>query len=374
MDKQAWATEAGTAGYRGSFSTRAAENHFRQQQGLWMSSIGLGTYLGAHDDATDALYRQAVVRAVELGVNVIDSAINYRFQRSERSVGAALKELESKGIDRRQIVIATKGGFIPFDGAPPTDVRSYFDETFIKPGVADFTDIVGGCHCMTPRYLLNQIDGSLTNLGLDCIDIYYVHNPEMQLGEVSQDDFGPRLEKAFEALEGAVEEGKIRMYGTATWNAYRVDRGGKDYLSLAEVEKIARRAGGDDHHFKVIQLPFNLGMPEALIKKNQPLHGETLTTLEAAEQLGLTVMCSASVLQGQLTRNLPERIGSVFEGLPNDAQRSLQFVRSAPGVTSALVGMKQIAHVEDNLSLVQVPPAPWEQFAKIFTVQGKTTS
>ncbi len=371
MDRQAWATEAGTARYRDESTAKAAEHHFRQRQGLWMSSIGLGTYLGGHDDATDDLYRQAMVRAVELGVNVIDSSINYRFQRSERSVGAAMKELESKGFDRSQIIVATKGGFIPFDGAPPTDVRSYFDETFIKPGVADFTDIVAGCHCMTPRYLLNQIDCSLKNLGLDCIDIYYVHNPEMQLGEVSQDDFSPRLEKAFEALEGAVAEGKIRMYGTATWNAYRVDRGGKDYLSLAEVEQIARRAGGDNHHFKVIQLPFNLGMPEALIKKNQPVEGEILTTLEAAEQLGVSVMSSASVLQGQLTRNLPERISTVFEGLSNDAQRSLQFVRSAPGVTTALVGMKQVAHVEENLQLVQVSPAPWEQFSKIFTVQGK---
>jgi aryl-alcohol dehydrogenase-like predicted oxidoreductase len=82
-------------------------------------------------------------------------------------------------------------------------------------------------------------------------------------------------------------------------------------------------------------------------------------------------MCSASVLQGQLTRNLPDRISDVFDGLSNDAQRALQFVRSAPGVTVALVGMKQIAHVEENLQLAHVPPAPWEQFSKIFKVQGQ---
>lgn len=371
MNQQAWATEEGTASYRNRFAGRVGENHFRSQQGLWMSSIGIGTYLGSHDDDTDELYRQAVRRAVELGANVIDSAINYRFQRSERCIGAALKELETNGIERSEIVIASKGGFIPFDDAPPTDVRSYFDETFIKPGIADVTDLVSGCHCMTPRYLLNQIDCSLQNLGLDCIDIYHVHNPEMQLGEMSFDDFSPRLEKAFEALEGAVASGKIRMYGTATWNGYRADMGSKDYLSLAEVEGIAKRAGGDNHHFKVIQLPFNLGMPEALIKKNQMVDGETLTTLKAAEQLGLSVMCSASVLQGQLTRNLPGRISGVFNGLSNDAQRALQFVRSAPGVTVALVGMKQIAHVEENLELAQVSPAPWEEFSKIFKVQGQ---
>ncbi len=371
MNQQAWATQEGTASYRNRFAGKAGENHFRYQQELWMSSIGIGTYLGSHDDDTDDLYRQSVMRAVEMGANVIDSAINYRFQRSERSIGAALKELEANGVGRSGVVVASKGGFIPFDNAPPKDVRSYFDETFIKPGIADVTEIVAGCHCMTPRYLLNQIDCSLKNLGLDCIDIYYVHNPEMQLGEMLHDDFSPRLEKAFEALEGAVASGKIRMYGTATWNGYRVDMGSKDYLSLAEVKRIARRAGGDNHHFKVIQLPFNLGMPEALIKKNQKVDGETLTTLEAAEQLDVSVMCSASVLQGQLTRNLPERISDVFDGLSNDAQRALQFVRSAPGVTVALVGMKQIAHVEENLQLVQVPPAPWKQFAKVFKVHGQ---
>ncbi len=103
MNQQAWATEEGTASYRNRFSGKVGENHFRYQQGLWMSSIGMGTYLGTHDAPTDDLYHQAVVRAVEMGVNVIDSAINYRLQRSERTIGAALKELESKGIERSEV-------------------------------------------------------------------------------------------------------------------------------------------------------------------------------------------------------------------------------------------------------------------------------
>ena len=63
MNQQAWATEEGTASYRHRFAGKVVENHFRHQQGLWMSSIGIGTYLGSHDDSTDDLYRQAVVRA-----------------------------------------------------------------------------------------------------------------------------------------------------------------------------------------------------------------------------------------------------------------------------------------------------------------------
>jgi len=126
------------------------------------------------------------------------------------------------------------------------------------------------------------------------------------------------------------------------------------------------------YRFKVIQLPFNLAMHEALTKKNQELDGEKLSTLEAAQTLGITVMCSASILQGQLARNLPPIVSEVFNGLETDAQRSLQFVRSAPGAAVALVGMKQISHVEENLKVAQLPPVPWERYVKLFKESEKT--
>ncbi|HEX2386744.1 MAG TPA: aldo/keto reductase [Candidatus Binatia bacterium] len=360
------ATHEGTSAYRQRFQGRIPGDHFRLAQGLWLSSIGIGTYLGNHDEAADALYRTAVVRAVELGCNVIDSAINYRFQRSERSIGAALGDLEMKGYERSGVVVATKGGYLPFDAAPPADIKSYFADTFVKTGVATPADLAAGCHCMTPSYLLNQLDASRKNLDLDCIDVYYVHNPETQLAQVARAEFNDRLLKAFEALEGAVAAGKIRMYGVATWNAFRADPGAKEYLSLAELVEIARKAGGDAHHFKVIQLPLNLGMVEALTKQNQTVQKESLSILEAAQALGITVMASASIYQGQLSKNLPEFVSEVFTGLATDAQRSLQFVRSTPGVTTALVGMKQIAHVEENLKTAEVSPALWEQYARLF--------
>ena len=236
------ATAAGTQRYRQRFDGEIPPEHFHQVQGLWMSSIGMGTYLGNHDDATDQQYREAIVRAVESGCNVIDSAINYRCQRSERSIGAALKELTAKGYGRDEVIIATKGGFLPFDGTPPSDPRSYFTKTFIDAGVAAAPEIVGGYHCMTPRYLLNQLDCSLRNLDLECVDIYYVHNPESQLGKITREEFDERLVKAFEALEQMVASGKIRMYGTATWNAYRNPAEAKDYLALAQVVGLARKS------------------------------------------------------------------------------------------------------------------------------------
>ena len=86
------ATAQATLRYAARFQGRAAAGHFRDVQGgLVLSSIGIGTYLGEPDHATDEAYKNAIIAAVQGGVNVVDSAINYRLQRSERSVGAALK-------------------------------------------------------------------------------------------------------------------------------------------------------------------------------------------------------------------------------------------------------------------------------------------
>src|SRR5947199_5133727 len=119
----------GTARYRARFKDVVAEDHFRQAQNLWLSSIGVGTYLGEANEECDRRYMEAIVRAVELGVNLIDTAVNYRFQRSERSVGAALKELFARGCARDEIIVCSKGGYLPFDGSPPRAVWPDMDET-----------------------------------------------------------------------------------------------------------------------------------------------------------------------------------------------------------------------------------------------------
>lgn len=366
-----WATPEGTDAYRRRLAGRVAADHFRRHQELWMSSIGIGTYLGHHDDRDDGRYRQAIVRALSLGCNVIDSAINYRCQRSERAVGAALAEAIRSGlVSRAEVVIATKGGFVPFDGAPPLNPPAYFDATFVRPGIMAPVDLVAGCHCMTPRYLADQLERSRGNLGLECIDIYYLHNPETQLDEVPREEVHARIKAAFAFLEACVAQGEIRMYGTATWNAYRTPPESPDHLSLAELARMAREVGGEGHHFRVIQLPFNLGMPEALVHANQPVDGETVSVLDAAERLGITVMASASIYQGNVARNLPAFVGECLPGLATDAQRAIQFVRSTPGLGVALVGMKQVAHVDENLKTAEVPPAPLEQYQRLFRQGG----
>jgi aryl-alcohol dehydrogenase-like predicted oxidoreductase len=368
MSNAQGATAEGTLRYTERLSATTAPGHFRRQQNLCMSSIGLGTYLGHWDDATDRMYTEAVKRAIELGCNVIDSAINYRFQRSERAIGAALAQLFDSGkASRDEIIIATKGGYFPFDSEPPTDARKWIMDNLVNTGAAQLSDIVAGSHCMSPSYLDNQLSQSLKNLGLETIDIYYIHNPETQLDAVSRSEFLNRLRAAFEFLEQAVSDGRIGVYGTATWNGYRQTPQAKGYLSLAEIAEVAEDVAGEAHHFRVIQLPHNLAMPEALTLDNQTVDGETMPTLIAAEKLGITVMCSASIMQARLTQALPAFVAEAFHHLTSDAQRAIQFVRSTPGVTTALIGMSQRSHVEENLLLAKTSPAPVEDFMKLFS-------
>src|SRR5205823_3964791 len=164
---------------------------------------------------------------------------------------------------------------------------------FIKTGIASWADIAGGSHCMSPRYLENQLEQSLVNMNLSCSDVYYVHNPESQLSAVSHDEFWRRLRAAFEFLEQSVASGKIKNYGVATWNGFRAEPDSQSYHSLESIR---------------------------------------------------------------------HSLGS----LASDAQAGIQFVRSAPGITTALVGMSHEAHVEENLELARVPPASADALLSVF--------
>ena len=360
------ATQEGTKRYAEKFREYAAEGHFRNAHDLALSSLGIGTYLGQPNESTDSGYAAAIVAAVESGINVIDSAINYRLQRSERSVGTALKVLAHKGFTRDELVICTKGGYLTPDASMPADPNRYFFEEYIHKGIFTAKDIAAGCHCIAPRFLENQLGRSLKNLGSDCVDIYYLHNPETQLSDIPYGDFLKRVREAFVFLESAAARGQIQFYGMATWNGFRQQKGARDLMQLADLAAIAREIAGAAHRFRFVQLPFNLAMTEALTLGNQTVGKNDKTVMEAADELGITLIVSASLLQGQVAQNLPQFVAEAL-GLDDDAERALQFARSAPGITTALVGMSRTAHVEANARLVQIPPAGVDQFSKLFS-------
>ena len=350
-----FATPEGTARYRDRFPQ--LPGHFRRPEHvpgvgkLWLSSLGLGTYLGEPDDATDRAYTDAIDTALRSGVNVLDTAINYRHQRSERNIGAALKNLFSSGeLQRDEVLVCTKAGFLTFDGDMPANPREYFQREYIEREIMRPREIVGGIHCMTPEYLTNQLERSRSNLDLATIDVFYIHNPETQFSAVDRTSFYQRLRSAFNALEDAVEMDKIRYYGLATWSGFRLGPGERDYISLADVVKVARDLAGDGHHLRFLQLPFNLAMPEAFGLANQNAapggdHPSSKTLFEAAHDAGIAVVGSATLYQAQLTRGLPEFIG----------QR---------------LGMSRSDHVTANLKTAARPPAPPEQWTALFSQES----
>src|SRR5258706_5937414 len=360
-----FATSGSTKKYAARFASRAAAGHFREQQGLLLSSIGIGTYLGEPDAHTDQSYTDAIVAAVEAGANVIDSAINYRFQRSERSVRAALEELGRRGFAREELVICTKGGFLAPDSDMPADASEYFNHEYVVTEILREGDVAAGCHSMAPRFIADQLERSRRNLGVETIDVYCLHNPETQLGEVPREMFNSRVRAAFEFLESAVAAARIHFYGMATWNAFRQGENEQDFLSLAAMESLARDVAGGSHHFRFVQLPCNLGMTEALTRSEQALDERRVPMVEAANKLGISLVASATMLQGQFSRGLPPFVIAPL-GLQNNPDRALQFVRSTPGISTALVGMSRVEHVGANLSLVAVPPASKDQFSKLF--------
>jgi len=360
-----FATANGTKKYAARFTSRTAPGHFREQQTLWLSSLGIGTYLGEADERTDRAYTDTIVAAVEAGANVVDSAINYRFQRSERSVGAAVAELLRRGHSREELLLCTKGGFLTPDGDMPAEASEYFNREYVETGILQEGDVAAGCHSMAPGFLADQLERSRRNLGVETIDVYYLHNPETQLGEVPREMFNTRVRAAFEYLESAVAAAKIHFYGMATWNAFRQNPKDQDFLSLEAMESLARDVAGGSHHFRFVQLPCNLGMTEALTRSNQPLDGRVVPMVEAGNSLGITLMASASLLQAKLSRGLPSFVAAAL-GQKNDAERALQFVRSTPGITTALVGMSSLEHVRANMALAAVSPASQDEFSRLF--------
>ncbi len=346
------ATAAGTAKYFQSHSL--ALSKIKIFDSLSVSALGAGTYLGSADPTVDHLYEETLLKAALDGINFFDTAINYRCQRSERVLGQVIRKLGERGIGRDQLVIATKGGFLPTEGSPD-HYEDFVRIQYIDTGLIEEREIVAGCHCMSPAFLENQIDSSLKNLELERIDLYYLHNPEAQFAEIGEEEFYKRLLQSFLLFESKVQENKIARYGLATWNGFRQKAGQKGTLQLEKILHCAREAGGEGHHFKAIQLPYNLVMLEAIKTPNQ---SGKKTIAQAASENGISLMISAPLMQSQAAA-LCKR---VFDSLPQAQSHMIQcleFVLSTPEVCTAFCGMKKLDHWEENRKVLG--QAAWPQ-------------
>ena len=322
-----------------------ARNVLRSFDQTSLSCVGLGTWMGDTTAVTDQAYIRAITHAVRSGVNVIDTAINYRAMQAERCVGRALKRLEDDGYIRSMVLLCTKGGFIPHDASNSLEYRDYVKSFYVDKGLISGEEAAQG-HSIRPLFIRYALEQSLNNLCVAHIDVYFLHNPEVSLEAVGPDAFYENLAQTFQVLEGAIASGRIGCYGVATWEGLRVGPSSKQHLSLQRVVDAARGVAGDGHHFRAIQMPYSVLRPEAYTRRCQEIGGRWLTPLQAAHELGLYCFTSATVGQAtKLNDGILAGLKKLAPGLPAHSAM-LQFARSTPGAGTALIGMRQISHVD----------------------------
>ncbi|HEY7530022.1 MAG TPA: aldo/keto reductase [Gemmatimonadota bacterium] len=262
---------------------------------LTVSRVGFGGYR-VDEEAPE--HREALVRALEGGVNLVDTAANYAGGGSERVVGETLRELIARGALRRdEVVVVSKLGYL--QGA---DLARHTDGS--TPDVITLGEGVG--YSLDPDVLRAGLERSLERLGLETLDVLLLHDPEELLGharrrgvdpEAAREELDLQLRRAFASLEEHAAEGRIRWYGVSS-NTVAAPASDPEATSLARMLDAARAAGGDDHRFAVLQLPFNVLESEAaLAPASAPVSADgpspdTTPVLDLAARAGVAVLAN----------------------------------------------------------------------------------
>lgn len=317
-------------------------------------SIGVGTHRGLANRAADEEYLAALGLALSSGIDLIDTAINYRAMRSERVVGRAVRGHVASGRPRESVFVVSKGGYVPHDGADRRPAAAWIEEELVRPGLLSPVEATQR-HTIRAGWIAESLRRSLANLDVGMLDAYLVHNPELARARLGS-AFWPELTRTFAVLEDAVAQGHILSYGLALWRAARTPAQDVEGICLDTAIRCAEvAAAGGPHHFKVVEMPLNVMNLHALQTPTQLSGGRHGSLLSAARAHGLHVLTSASIAGGaELTERARLRLPSL-DADADDRARALQFTRSVPGVGTALVGMRQPAHVRVALQVLRHP-------------------
>jgi len=355
--KMCSATKDGTLGFAKKFNEY--KDFYIESNDLVFSKLSLGTFNNEPYKEENYVfhYIEAVKEAIKSGINHIDTASNYRYGQSEKEIGIALKELGDE-VKREELIIASKGGFIQLDYPFPSNPYTWIKDNVINQNLAKEEDIELDQHCMTPDFLEWSCKRSLENVGVKTFDIYYLHNPEMQLLKLGKKDFYKQIEKVFKRFEKMCDDGMIKTYGVATWNGFLNDIGSPEHLQLEKLVDCAIKAGGKNHRFRYIQFPFNMAKTTPYTKNTQTVANQECTIIQAAYRLGVGVITSSSLLQMNLFhKSFSTTTGAILDDsmtLKSDIQLALQFVRSTPGIVSSIFGSKVPTHIKENCQISKI--------------------
>ncbi|KAG0061965.1 hypothetical protein BGZ89_011021 [Linnemannia elongata] len=249
------ATTAATADATAAFMSRhpALPTATLPKRGLVLSKLGFGAY---RVNSSQSAHKAALIKAVQAGVNVIDTSSHFGHGASEKFIGETLGDLfKQDAIKREQVVVVSKAGFI----LPPTTEFPSQDLENV-PSYAAISST--SYHSIHPNYLKAQISQSLDRLKLEKLDIFMLNNPERMLGDrmlpggFSKSRLYKEIAEAFAYLDTEVEAGRIGGYGICS-NALHIPTT-EDHLSLKTILKTRQDFGWKLENFVAVQAPFNL--------------------------------------------------------------------------------------------------------------------
>jgi aryl-alcohol dehydrogenase-like predicted oxidoreductase len=314
--------------------------------GLQVSAIGFGCWEigGGYGRIEEAEFTRAVGRALDLGINCFDTAEGYGFGASERALGRAL------GRHRRDAIIVTKFGI------------GYRD----KPKLRD----------ASRARVMASIDKSLEHLGTDYVDVYLIHWPDPQTP----------FEETMRALEDVVRAGKARCIGVSNFKREEIDA----CMSVRRVDVVQygwnmfdRRMQRDvfpycrDHGIGVMAYgSLAYGLLTGTFTPNMDFGSDDWRA--RADKMGSIKLFDTLFGPEYFPRNL--RVAEELKGLAGRHGRSLpqlalRWTTANPVISTALVGCRTVAEVEDNVGALDYPlsEADVSEIDAIFARHGVNT-
>jgi uncharacterized protein YyaL (SSP411 family)/aryl-alcohol dehydrogenase-like predicted oxidoreductase len=260
------ATAGGTAAYAARQRPAVRTHGYRAfgTTGLRVGVVGFGGY--RIDEAAHE-HGEALRKALLEGCNLVDTSTNYTDGSSERLIGRVLAEVRrTGGPAREEVVVVSKIGYVQGRNLEAAAERERLGRPY--PDMVKYGE--GVWHCIHPAFLADQLTASLERLGLEALDACLLHNPEYYLMDAHErshgaldkrrQEFHRRLTEAFEYLEAEVAGGRLSCYGVSS-NTVARPANDPEATSLAAMLEAARAAGGEGHHFRVLQLPLNVLEP-----------------------------------------------------------------------------------------------------------------